>query len=106
MNRKQKRLARQRARARNRKRYLFNRIRWCRTGGPLAVMEEPTEEHVKALLMKWLSKLPDLGNKKVFADPPNEFLVGHKGEQFLTTGYVLAEYFEKLRERRIFPSLA
>ena len=63
-------------------------------------MEEPTEEHVKALLMKWLSKLPDLGNKKVFADPPNEFLVGHKGEQFLTTGYVLAEYFEKLHERR------
>jgi hypothetical protein len=24
--------------------------------------------------------------------PTNEFLVGHKGDQFLTTGYVLAEY--------------
>ena len=45
--------------------------------------------------MQGITYLGDLGNKKVFADPHypnNEFLVGHKGDQFLTTGYVLAEY--------------
>jgi len=45
--------------------------------------------------MQGITYLGDLGNKKVFADPhfpSNEFLVGHKGDQFLTTGYVLAEY--------------
>jgi hypothetical protein len=45
--------------------------------------------------MQGITYLGDLGNKKIFADPHypnNEFLVGHKGDQFLTTGYVLAEY--------------
>ena len=45
--------------------------------------------------MQGVTYLGDLGNKKIFADPHfpnNEFLVGHKGDQFLTTGYVLAEY--------------
>jgi hypothetical protein len=45
--------------------------------------------------MQGITYMGDIGNKKVFADPHypvNEFLVGHKGDQFLTTGYVLAEY--------------
>lgn len=45
--------------------------------------------------MQGITYLGDLGNKKVFADPhypTNEFIVGHKGDQFLSTGYVLAEY--------------
>lgn len=45
--------------------------------------------------MQGVTYLGDLGNKKVFADPhfpANEWLVGHKGDQFLTTGYVLAEH--------------
>lgn len=45
--------------------------------------------------MQGITYIGDLGNKKVFADPHfpnNEFLIGHKGDQFLTTGYVLAEY--------------
>ena len=45
--------------------------------------------------MQGITYIGDIGNKKVFADPHfpnNEWLVGHKGDQFLTTGYVLAEY--------------
>jgi hypothetical protein len=45
--------------------------------------------------MQGITYIGDLGNKKIFADPhypTNEFLVGHKGDQFLRTGYVLAEY--------------
>jgi hypothetical protein len=45
--------------------------------------------------MQGITYIGDLGNKRVFADPhypTNEFLIGHKGDQFLTTGYVLAEY--------------
>lgn len=45
--------------------------------------------------MQGITYLGDLGDKKVFADPhypTNEFIVGHKGDQFLSTGYVLAEY--------------
>lgn len=45
--------------------------------------------------MQGITYIGDLNNKKVFADPhfpTNEWLVGHKGDQFLTTGYVLAEY--------------
>jgi hypothetical protein len=45
--------------------------------------------------MQGVTYTGDLGDKKVFTDPhyPNdEWLVGHKGDQFLTTGYVLAEY--------------
>jgi hypothetical protein len=45
--------------------------------------------------MQGVNYIGDLINKKVFIDPHypiNEFLVGHKGDQFLRTGYVLAEY--------------
>lgn len=45
--------------------------------------------------MQGITYIGDLSSKKVFSDPhypTNEFLVGHKGDQFLTTGYVLAEY--------------
>jgi len=45
--------------------------------------------------MQGVTYIGDLGNKRVFADPHfpvNEWMVGHKGDQFLTTGYVLAEY--------------
>lgn len=45
--------------------------------------------------MQGITYIGDLGNFKVFADPHyplNEWLVGYKGDQFLTTGYVLAEY--------------
>jgi len=45
--------------------------------------------------MQGITYIGDIGNKKVFADPHfpnNEFLIGHKGDQFLMTGYVLAEY--------------
>ena len=45
--------------------------------------------------MQGVTYIGDLGNKKVFVDPHfpnNEGLIGHKGDQFLTTGYVLAEY--------------
>lgn len=45
--------------------------------------------------MQGITYLGDLGNKKIFADPhfpTNEWMVGHKGDQFLTTGFVLAEY--------------
>lgn len=45
--------------------------------------------------MQGITYIGDLGNKKVFADPHypvNEFLIGHKGDQFMSTGYVLAEY--------------
>lgn len=45
--------------------------------------------------MQGITYIGDIGNKKVFADPHfpvNEFMVGHKGDQFLMTGYVLAEY--------------
>ena len=37
----------------------------------------------------------DIGNMKVFVDPHypvNEFMVGYKGDDFMSTGYVLAEY--------------
>lgn len=45
--------------------------------------------------MQGVTYIGDLGNKKIFVDPHfpvNEFMVGHKGDQFLRTGYVLAEY--------------
>lgn len=41
-------------RAQNRENYLRNRRRWCHVGPPI-VMDDPTEEHAKALLMDWLS---------------------------------------------------
>ena len=45
--------------------------------------------------MQGVTYIGDLGGKKVFVDPhypADEFLIGHKGDQFLQTGYVLAEY--------------
>ena len=45
--------------------------------------------------MQGITYIGDLGQFKVFADPHypiNEWLVGYKGDQFLTKGYVLAEY--------------
>jgi hypothetical protein len=50
MNRKQKRRLRK---CRNRENYLRNRRHWSVVGPPV-VMDEPTEDHVKALLMEWL----------------------------------------------------
>jgi len=55
MNRKQRRLERKLRQTRNWENYLLNRRHWCLRGGPLVVMDEPTEEHAKALLMSWLS---------------------------------------------------
>jgi len=45
--------------------------------------------------MQGITYIGDLGNKKVFVDPhypTNEWMIGFKGDQFLLTGYVLAEY--------------
>lgn len=50
MNRKERRRLR---RYGNRQNYLRNRRRWCPVGPPV-VMDDPTEEHVKALLMEWI----------------------------------------------------
>jgi len=54
MTRNQRRLERKLRQTRNRKNHLVNRRHWCLRGGPLVVMDEPTEEHIKALLMLWL----------------------------------------------------
>lgn len=51
MNRKQKRWLRKH---RNRENYLRNRRHWSPVG-PVIVMDDPTDEHVKALLMEWIS---------------------------------------------------
>lgn len=42
-------------RVKNKENYFRNRRNWCLNGGPLIVMDEPTEDHVKALLMSWIS---------------------------------------------------
>lgn len=45
--------------------------------------------------MQGITYIGDIANKKVFVDPHypvNEWLVGTKNDQFLSTGYVLAEY--------------
>lgn len=42
-------------RVKNKENYYRNRRNWCLRGGPLIVMEEPTEDHVKALLMEWIA---------------------------------------------------
>lgn len=52
MNRKQQRRERK---MKNRENYFINRRNWCLRGGPLVVMDDPTEEHVKALLMVWIA---------------------------------------------------
>lgn len=66
MNRKQKRLERRLRKTKNWENYLHNRRHWCLKGGPLVVMDEPTEEHVKALLMSWLAP------RRVLDDVANE----------------------------------
>ena len=44
------------ARARNRAYTIRNLGHWCNGGGhPLVVMDDPTEDHVKALLLVWLT---------------------------------------------------
>ena len=44
------------ARARNRAYTIRNLGHWCNGGGaPLAIMDDPTEDHVKALLLVWLT---------------------------------------------------
>ena len=52
MNRKQQRRERK---IKNKENYLRNRRNWCLNGGPLVVMDDPSEEHVKALLLGWIS---------------------------------------------------
>jgi len=52
MNRKQQRRERK---LKNRDNYFRNRRNWVMDGGPVVVMDDPTEEHVKALLMVWLA---------------------------------------------------
>jgi hypothetical protein len=45
--------------------------------------------------MQGITYIGDLGQFKVFIDPHypvNEWMVGYKGDQFMQTGYVLAEY--------------
>lgn len=39
---------------RNRENYLNNRRNWRMDGGPLVVMDDPTEEHAKSLLLDWI----------------------------------------------------
>jgi hypothetical protein len=71
---------------------------WVIAGLQLATVLETLPQFVakgNRTQMQGITYIGDLGDKKVFADPhyPNdEFLIGHKGDQFLTTGYVLAEY--------------
>ena len=60
MNRKELRRMRRfkntAARARNRAWTLRNLGHWCNGGGqPLAVMDDPSDEHVQALLLSWLT---------------------------------------------------
>lgn len=50
MNRKDRRRLR---RHNNQERYRINRRHWAKVGPPV-VMEDPTEAHVKSLLMEWL----------------------------------------------------
>ena len=66
MNRRQQRRER---RVKNRENYFHNRRHWCLRGDPLVVMDDPTEEHVKALMMEWLSP------RKLFEDVNNELAV-------------------------------
>ena len=79
--RKQKQRAQRQA---NRERYLINRRHWCSVGPPV-VMEEPTEAHVKGLLMEWLTGRGHEGRSKTYDKWPQR-------QQFLAAGHVLAEY--------------
>ena len=37
---------------------MSERRHWCQNGKPLVVMDEPTEEHIKALMMTWVRRDP------------------------------------------------
>lgn len=71
---------------------------WILAGLQLATVIETLPQFVRkgnSTQMQGITYIGDLAGKKVFADPHypnNEFLIGHKGDQFLVTGYVLAEY--------------
>jgi hypothetical protein len=71
---------------------------WILAGLQLATVIETLPQFVakgNRTQMQGITYIGDLAGKKVFADPHypnNEFLIGHKGDQFLVTGYVLAEY--------------
>jgi hypothetical protein len=71
---------------------------WILAGLQLATVIETLPQFVSKnnrTQMQGITYIGDLAGKKVFADPHypnNEFLIGHKGDQFLVTGYVLAEY--------------
>lgn len=70
---------------------------WLLLGLQMAAVVEtlPQFNSKSKVKTQGISYIGDLGPFKVFADPhypTNEFLIGYKGDQFLTTGYVLAEY--------------
>jgi hypothetical protein len=71
---------------------------WIIAGLQLATVVETLPQFVAKgtrTQMQGITYIGDLGQFKVFVDPHypvNEWLVGYKGDQFLTTGYVLAEY--------------
>jgi len=71
---------------------------WILTGLQAATVIQTLPHFVRkdnSTQRQGITYIGDLSGKKVFADPHypvNEFLVGYKGDQFLTTGYVLAEY--------------
>jgi hypothetical protein len=71
---------------------------WLLAGLQLATVIETLPQFVSKnnrTQMQGITYIGDIAGKKVFADPHypnNEFLIGHKGDQFLVTGYVLAEY--------------
>jgi hypothetical protein len=55
MNRKEQRKLRKLRGAVARENYQRNKREWSSRFGPRVVMEEPTEAHVKDLLMKWVA---------------------------------------------------
>jgi len=71
---------------------------WLLAGLQLATVIETLPQFVakgNRTQMQGITYIGDIAGKKIFADPHypnNEFMVGHKGDQFLVTGYVLAEY--------------
>jgi len=71
---------------------------WLLAGLQLATVIETMPQFVakgSRTKMQGVTYIGDLGQFKVFVDPHypvNEWLVGFKGDQFVTTGYVLAEY--------------
>lgn len=55
MNRKERRRLRKMRSETARENYLKNKRDWLYRYGPVAVMDQPTEAHVKALLMQWVA---------------------------------------------------